>query len=75
MKQRKLEAKEAMPKLTTAVSAFSREDSDTKSEHSNKSSKKGNKKKETTLARDKKHKVYVRNQSPRAEESFYDSNV
>ena len=47
-------------------SAYAREDSETKSDHSGKSSKKANRKKETTLMRNKNHKVYVRNQSPRA---------
>ena len=55
-----------MPKLTAVVSTFSRDDSETKSNHSSKSNKKINKEKVNSFARPKNVKAYVKNQSPRA---------
>ena len=70
--KQKKEEDQDIPKLTTVVSKYSRDESDNKSDHSNKSSRKASKEKVNSFGRPQKHKVYVRNQSPRAEESFYE---
>lgn len=48
-----------------------REESENKSEKSNKSGKKGKSVKESAIPRDKSHKIEIKNEGPRADESFY----
>ena len=66
-RQKQKKEDQDVPKLTSVVSKYSRDESENKSDQSNKSGRKASKEKVNSFGRPQKHKVYVRNQSPRAE--------